>query len=98
MGPQGLSTQVAVLGCCTKGKLGRVPLPTAFSNAARTLQRTWSDPPDTRQVGEDVLLMREVHLGLRKGRLKYEDITQDLPSERMFLARTERNTPLHEPE
>lgn len=43
-----------------------------------------------RQVGEDVLFMREIGSGFRKDGLKYEDITQDLPREsfRMSLART----------
>lgn len=49
--------------------------------AARTLQRTCSDPPEERQVGEDALVMLETGWGFRKARLRCEDITQDLPRE-----------------
>ena len=54
--------------------------PLLFARTARTLQRNCSDPPDVRQVG-DALFTLEMGLGFRKDRLKYEDITQDLPSE-----------------
>lgn len=55
--------------------------PPLFACAARTLQRTCSDPPDERQVEEDALVMLEIGWGLRKAGLRYEDITQDLPRE-----------------
>lgn len=55
--------------------------PPLFASAARTLQRTCSDPPDVRQVGEDALVMLEIGGGFRKAELRYEDITPDLPSE-----------------
>lgn len=52
-----------------------------LASKARTLQKTCSDPPDVRQVGEDALFMLEIGLRFRKDWLKYEDIAQDLPSE-----------------
>lgn len=74
------SGTVAVLGC-TKGQLGRVPLPAAFRQGSQNPAENLLSPSRSRQVGEGVLFMQEIGSGFRKDGLKYEDITQDLPGE-----------------